>query len=64
MALPSLPSCWSHKHKHMENQLSKIRQQHQRFREQWDDASGYFQQQNVNNHLQSSLMSENSFRKR
>ena len=48
----------------MEHQLSRIRQQHQRFRDQWDDASGYFQQQNVRNQVQSSLMSQNSFRKR
>ena len=64
MALPSLPSCWSHKHKHVEQQLSRIRQQHQILKNQWNEASGYFQKQTVKNNVRSSMFSENSYKKR
>lgn len=42
MALPTLPSNWSCRHKDLERQTKRIREQHQMYTDQWQEASDYY----------------------
>nr|CAB3266871.1 trichoplein keratin filament-binding protein-like [Phallusia mammillata] len=63
MALPTLPSCWTHKHQHIEQQMSRMHQQHQIFRDQWNSAANYYKGQSVDTKIRNKLVSENALRK-
>ncbi|CAK8692167.1 unnamed protein product [Clavelina lepadiformis] len=63
MALPTIPSPWALKHQHVERQLSRIHEQHQKFRHQWDVVASYYKGQNMKNNIRGSLTSDASYRK-
>uniref|UniRef100_H2YXB5 Trichoplein keratin filament-binding protein n=1 Tax=Ciona savignyi TaxID=51511 RepID=H2YXB5_CIOSA len=63
MALPTLPSSWTHKHQHVEKQMMRMREQQKRFREQWENATNYYKDQTISNRIRTNLMSEGAYKK-
>ncbi|XP_078491651.1 trichoplein keratin filament-binding protein-like [Ciona intestinalis] len=63
MALPTLPSCWSHKHQHIEKQMARMHEQQQRFRDQWESATNYYKGQTETNRIRNALTSDAAYRK-
>ena len=46
MALPTLPSSWSNRYQDLERQTKRIREQHQMYTDQWQEASAYYKRNN------------------